>query len=366
MAVVWVFLDGVGLGVDDRTINPWAAVTDPTLIAVDGRGPSWPGAIWKPLDANLGVDGLPQSATGTTALFTGVNASAALGRHLSGFPPRELQAIIADHSVHKQALARGLRSTFANAYNEAYFKRPPFMQSVTTHAVRAAGIPFRMLDEYRNGQAVFHDLTGEMIRSQGNSEPLRYPGAPPAHSEQAEKFRERFARISQRAKRKGSPSTPPVAGSGSPMDQTVDQSSSQAASIEPMDTLADVVRREHLDVIGPEEAARRIAGLTLDHDLVIFEYIKTDLAGHAQDLDWAGNVVDEVMRFLRALLHDLDTNRDTLLIASDHGNSEDLSIRSHTRAPIPAVAVGSMAGKILSECSSITDLTPAVLDALSA
>ncbi len=363
MAVVWVFLDGVGLGVDDPTVNPWSAVADPTLIAVEGRDPSWPGALWKPLDANLGIDGLPQSATGTTALFTGINAPKILGRHLSGFPPRELQAVINEHSIHKQALDRGLRSTFANAYNEAYFKRPPFMQSVTTHAVRAAGIPFRMLDDYRAGRAVFHDLTGEMIRSQGNSGPLQYPGAPPAHSEQAEKFRERYARISQRAKRKGSPSTPPVAGNGLAEGDSLSTEATRSAS--PAETLADVVRRENLPVIGPEEAARRIAGLALDHDLVIFEYIKTDLAGHAQDLDWAANVIDEVMRFLRALLLGLDSDNDTLLIASDHGNSEDLSVRSHTRAPVPAVAVGPLAENILTGCTFITDLTPTVLDALS-
>ncbi|MCB2211648.1 hypothetical protein KQI52_05995 [bacterium] len=349
MSVVWVFLDGVGLGVDDPAINPWAAVEDPTLIAVNGRAPSWPGAVWKPLDANLGVDGLPQSATGTTALLTGINAPEVLGRHLSGFPPRELQEIIAEHSVHKQALARGLKPAFANAYNEAYFKRPPFMQSVTTHAVHAAGMPFRMLDDYRAGRAVFHDLTGEMIRSQGNSGKLQYPGAPPAKSEQAEKFRKRFERIHQRAKLKGAPTTPPDAN-----PPTAEQSES----------LPDLIKREQLPIIGPEEAARRIAGLAAGHDIVLFEYIKTDLAGHAQDRMWAASVVNEVMTFLRALLDDLDPERDTLLIASDHGNSEDLNVRSHTRAPVPSVAVGSLASQILTPSRAITDLVPAVLNAL--
>ncbi len=364
MSVVWIFLDGVGLGVDDPAINPWAAVEDPTLIAVNGRAPSWPGAVWKPLDANLGVDGLPQSATGTTALLTGINAPEALGRHLSGFPPRELQAIIAEHSVHKQALACGLKPAFANAYNEAYFKRPPFMQSVTTHAVQAAGMPFRMLEDYRAGRAVFHDLTGEMIRSQGNSGKLQYPGAPPAKSVQAEKFRKRFERISQRAKLKGAPSTPPEAGSGSASDQP---NTSEATSPAPgqSESLQDLVKREQLPIIGPEEAASRIAGLAAGHDLVLFEYIKTDLAGHAQDRMWAASVVNEVMTFLRALLDDLDPARDTLLIASDHGNSEDLNVRSHTRAPVPSVAVGPLASEILTPCRAITDLVPAVINALS-
>lgn len=348
MGVVWIFLDGVGLGTDDPARNPWAAVSDPTLIAVDGRGPTWPGAVWKPIDACLGIDGLPQSATGTTALFTGVNAPAAIGRHLSGFPPRELQAIIRDQSIHRQALAPGLKSTFANAYNEAYFKRPPYMQSVSTHAVRAAGIPFRMLDDYRSARAVFHDLTGEMISAQGNDGPLRYPGSTPGASAPVLSFRKRFEKVHRRALKKGAPVPPP--DSGNPDGES----------------FTDLVRREKLPIIGPAEAARRIAGLAREYDLVLFEYIKTDLAGHAQDRVWAAKVVREVMDFLRALLASLRADRDTLLIASDHGNSEDLTVRSHTRAPVPAVAVGPLAGEIIPRCDAITDLTPAILDALSA
>ncbi|GBE30015.1 putative mutase [bacterium BMS3Bbin04] len=103
-----------------------------------------------------------------------------------------------------------------------------------------------------------------------------------------------------------------------------------------------------------------------DYDLVLFEYIKTDLAGHARDPVWASRVIAEVTRFLRTLLTQLDPERDTLLIASDHGNSEDLSVRTHTRAPVPAVAVGPLAEDILSGCTSITDLVPAILAAFSA
>jgi len=248
VSVVWVFLDGVGVGPDDPDINPWAAIDDPTLIAVEGRLPTWPGAVHVPLDASLGVKGLPQSATGTTALFTGVNAPAKLGRHLSGFPIPKLLDIIAEESVHKKALARGLKTTFANAFNEAYFKRPETRQSVTTHAVKAAGIPFRMMDDYRAGRAVFHDLTGELIRIQGNDDKL----VPPGESKQV--VFKRFVRDS--------------------------------------DTFADRMHEMDLEVIDPEEAGRRVGGLAADFDLVIFEYVKTDMAGHNQEQGWAKDVAD--------------------------------------------------------------------------
>ncbi len=320
MSIVWIFLDGVGYGPNEPDINPWALPPDPTLIAVDGRPPSWPGAVWRPLDATLGIPGLPQSATGTTALLTGVNVPEIAGRHISGFPGPELRAIIEEHSVHRQALERGLKPVFANAYNEAYFRRPANRQSVTTHALRASGIPFLMMEDYREGRAVFHDLSGELVRIEDIENKL------PA-----------FARSKQRVMKR---------------------------YIRDPDTFASILRELDLPSIIPEEGGERIARLADEHDLVLFEYLKTDMAGHTQDMEWAQSVIDEVMCFLRRLLELLTPSGHTLLIASDHGNSEDLSTKSHTRNPVPAVAVGPLADSILHRCERITDLTPAILAAL--
>lgn len=319
MGLVWIFLDGVGIGKDDPTVNPWAAVQNPTIVSVEGRKATWPKSISKPLDACLGVDGLPQSATGTTALLTGINAPAKLGKHLSGFPTADLQNIIKEFSIHKQAIENGLTSTFANAYNEAYFRRALTRQSVTTHAVRAAGIPFRMMDDYRDGKAVFHDLTGELIRIQGNGDSLIPPVA-------KEKALRRYTRNS--------------------------------------DTFTEILKEENLEVIDPVEAGHRIAKLTPHYDIVLFEYVKTDMAGHAQDGPWANAVVQEVMDFVTTILSDLDLEKHSLLIASDHGNSEDLSVRSHTRNPISSFAVGPLSEPILSSAENITDLVPNVLKTL--
>lgn len=321
MSVVWVFLDGVGVGPDDREINPWARIEDPTLIAVEGRLPTYPGSYHKPLDASLGVEGLPQSATGTTALFTGFNAPAALGHHLSGFPIPKLIDMVYEHSVHKKALALGLKSTFANAYNEAYFRRPKTRQSVTTHAVKAADLPVRMMDDYREGKAVFHDLTGELVRLQGNQDKLK----PPVGNKEV--VFKRFERNPEK--------------------------------------FAEWMAKEDVPVIDPAEAGRRVASLVPDHDLVVFEYVKTDMAGHNQEMGWAEDVAREVMLFLRTLLEGINPERDTLLIASDHGNCEDLSVKTHTMNPVAAVAVGPDAEALLAPCEAITDLVPAVLRVLT-
>ncbi len=331
MSIVFVFLDGVGFGKNDPETNPWATVKQDSLIAVEGRGPSREGAVWKPLDACLGVDGLPQSATGTTALFTGVNAPAELGHHLSGFPNAELIEIINRASIHKQAAERGIRSTFANAYNEAYFKRPLSRQSVTTHAVRAAGQAFRMMDQYRAGEAVFHDLTGELILRQGNGDKL----SPPGSVVPKDVIERRSELVLRHAKK--------YMGDG--------------------DTFAELLDDADIPIISPEEGGRRIARLARRHDITSFEYVKTDMMGHSRNREWALAIVDEVMRFLGEILDHLDSARNTLIIASDHGNSEDLTVKSHTRNPVPTVGVGPLAERILSRCERISDLTPAILDA---
>ncbi|MBI2247843.1 MAG: metalloenzyme, partial [Armatimonadetes bacterium] len=72
------FVDGLGLGPDDAEINPVVAARTPCLEGLLGRKMTAPsdvikndGALLVPTDATLGIDGLPQSATGQTALLTG-------------------------------------------------------------------------------------------------------------------------------------------------------------------------------------------------------------------------------------------------------------------------------------------------------
>ncbi len=165
--VVFIFLDGVGLGPADES-NPFWMARTPTLrdllgapliadLAIDRPG------LWlKGVDACLGVPGLPQSATGQTALFTGVNAAAAVGMHIPAWPTSELRKIIARHSLLKRAVQAGLRATFANAYSERYWQlvaRGKLSHSASTLITLAAGLRFRTLDDLRQGQAVYWDIT---------------------------------------------------------------------------------------------------------------------------------------------------------------------------------------------------------------
>ena len=97
--IIFIFLDGFGLG-DNSEANPLANASMPFLKNIlDGRMINKNlinknTLLLKGIDACLGVKGIPQSATGQTALFTGENAAKKLGFHLPAFPNRELREVI--------------------------------------------------------------------------------------------------------------------------------------------------------------------------------------------------------------------------------------------------------------------------------
>ncbi len=123
--------------------------------------------LFRPIDAGLGVDGLPQSATGQTALFTGVNAPQLVGMHVSAFPTQALRDTINERSFLKQATDSGFRVTFANAYSPQYWQLSASRRnrhSATTWTNMAAGLRFRDLDDLERGDAVYWDITHEVAR----------------------------------------------------------------------------------------------------------------------------------------------------------------------------------------------------------
>lgn len=174
------FIDGLGVGPDDPEINPLATGLFPSLSLTEARTPGTevgPPGLAGGLDASMGVKGLPQSATGQTAILTGVNGSAALGHHMSGFPGPTLRKILLEHSILKRLVDVGASAEFANAFGPRFFERPEAERrmSATTLATLASGRPFRTWKDLLAGRAVVHDLTHWRMREWGYDLPLRTP-----------------------------------------------------------------------------------------------------------------------------------------------------------------------------------------------
>jgi len=178
LSVLMIFLDGFGLG-DRSACNPYKSARTGFLdeilgghrLYADSGRVDTSCAQMIPTDAALGVPGIPQSATGQTTLWTGVNASRTLGRHLPAYPNTALRELLKENSLFRVLGDAGLRATFANAYRPEYFeavKQRKSRWSTSSVAVMSGGQPFRTVNDLKEGQAVYHDFTNEMLIQLGH------------------------------------------------------------------------------------------------------------------------------------------------------------------------------------------------------
>ena len=168
MSVLLIFVDGVGIGTRGPH-NPLDGADSEFFALFDGEEPRLPfGGRVAVTDARLGVEGLPQSATGQTAILTGVNAASLIGRHLHGYPSPRLKQALSERSIYRQLIARGRSVTFANAYTPRYFDSRPRFVSATTVAAETAGVRLRTLEDLDRGDAVFHDFTNYSLIGMGH------------------------------------------------------------------------------------------------------------------------------------------------------------------------------------------------------
>lgn len=186
MSVLFFFIDGLGIGEKNKH-NPvykeklwqhFIKTSHLTLPAHRSQGKTY---CLIPTDARMDTPGIPQSATGQTALFTGLNAAKIIGAHITGFPGEELSAMISEHSILKQLKDMGLNVSSANAYSKQYFdlvEQKKRRISASTHTIKAANIPFKMLDDLKNQKAVFMDITHTLLKQ-------RYPEMPLISSRRA-------------------------------------------------------------------------------------------------------------------------------------------------------------------------------------
>jgi len=166
-SVLLIFIDGVGIGKRGEQ-NPLDGLDSDFFSIFQGEQPRLPfkGRL-AATDTRLGIEGLPQSATGQTAILTGVNAAKLIGRHLHGYPSPRLKQALAEHSIYKKLIAEGRSVTFANAYTTNYLESRPRFVSCTTVAAKTAGLRFRLLEDLAAGRAVSHDFTNRFLIERG-------------------------------------------------------------------------------------------------------------------------------------------------------------------------------------------------------
>lgn len=295
--VIFLFLDGVGIGPDDPAINPLAQRCYPTLGALlDGVRPvqgadrrTFPLADLVPTDAGLGVPGRPQSATGQAAILTGINAPQRLGEHYGPRPDARVRAILDEGGIFRRLRAAGLSPYFCNAYPERYFEavqRGKRLLSAVPYAAVVGGQALPTHHDVFAGRALAADFTNQAWRDE-----LGYVEAP---------------------------------------------------------------------VYTPAEAGRRLWQLAQPHDFLFFEHWQTDVLGHEQALEPAVRILQRFDGFLSGLLEVAALERTLILIGSDHGNVEDCSHGKHTTNPALSLVLGAEHHRYASQLHTLTDFVPII------
>jgi hypothetical protein len=294
--VALFFVDGLGWGPPDPLTNPTVTYGGELLRLpappVDEAPRRLESGAWaQPLDACLGVPGLPQSATGQATLLTGVNAQEVQGRHLSGFPGPTLRALLLEHSVLKQLRDAGRRPVFFNTFRSPFFDWPRERQlrmSATTVANLAADLPFFDVPDMKAGRSLYQEFTGHDLRAMGFDAPL----------------------------------------------------------------------------FTPAEAGAVLARNLPHYDFLLYEYFRSDKIGHEADRAAAEAELRHLDAFLAAVLADLPADT-LLLLCSDHGNLEDVSVKTHTRNPVPLLAWGPGAEDFVAGLTRLDEVTPRIVDLLA-
>ncbi len=145
-----------------------------------GPGFSQTRAALSPLNATLGVKGLPQSGTGQTTIFTGVNAAKLIGQHFGPYPHSKLKPLLQTKNIFRQLLDLGKSVCFVNAYPKQYheaIQNRKLRYTVTTLSSVLSGMPLRGYEELRAGDALAADIRGERWKEFGYDHlPVLTPG----------------------------------------------------------------------------------------------------------------------------------------------------------------------------------------------
>lgn len=283
MKILLFFIDGMGLGKKDTEINPFYRAKTPVFDSLLNEDLGNLVAT----DVSQGVSGIPQSATGQTALLTGKNAAKAMGRHKSGFPGPTLKNIIEKENIFKKLDKLKVDSTFANAYTPDYvqeIKNQKRRGSVTTYCVLNSSLQFRYLDDIKRGNAVYQDFTNKILINDGFN----------------------------------------------------------------------------LKEFSAKTAAENLVNIVKKHDFTLYEYFQTDITGHSQNMNKAVNLLEDLDLFLETVVENLPANT-LIIISSDHGNIEDLSIKTHSKNRVPTFLIGPDSDYAAENITKIQHITPMIV-----
>lgn len=287
--VLYIFIDGIGIGKSDPQVNPFARYDNAFFSVLGGASSFGPPGELIETDVHMGVPGIPQSGTGQTALFTGYNGPAIFGRHAAGFPPFSLRPYLKEKSILRKFAQAGLRGSLINAYTQRFFEmlqkpRTERFMSASSLMQAGSGLPFLTVEDLKEGRAIYMDITNWYLRKSDKG----------------------------------------------------------------------------VGLLPPKKAGRRMVDIARTYDLAVYEYFFPDRLGHDRSMGEARKVVKHMDGMLEGVWENIDPQEELVIVTSDHGNFEDLSIGVHTENPAPTILYGCGADFLRPRIRSLYDIPRAI------
>lgn len=300
MALYFLFVDGVGIG-KSTDENPFHTHCFPGFEKLFGcklsqgfKSIQSEKQVVLPVDANLNVEGLPQSGTGQATIFCGKNMAEVVGTHFGPYPHSKTKRYLKEESLFSDCIKLGFKPHFINAYPDAFFEFAERRNrySCTTFMTLSAGLSLNRLADIQSETAITAEIKQDYWKSK--------------------------------------------------LDLPISE-------------------------IDESQAAERLIAKGKSMDLVLYEYYLTDKAGHSRNQDQAYQSLQRLDKFIHHLLREIDreNSSDTLLFISDHGNIEDLSVKTHTKNPVP-LGVYGVGAQFFSGVKSLINIKEAVIQYLEA
>lgn len=295
MHILMLFLDGIGLGDDDPTINPFAIANMPTLIGLT-NGKRWlrdtgrqesQRALFIPTDPCLGVPGRPQSGTGQAAILTGLNVPQMIGEHYGPKPNLATREIIAKDNFFKQVKRAGKKAALLDAYPEGLhydIARGKTLRSSIQQAAFESGQELFGMTELKAKQALTPEWTGESWHSY-----LKLYDTP---------------------------------------------------------------------VYSAREAGHLLVEISRNYDFAFHSHWMTDHVGHRGPLSRGVELLELFDGVMTGVTEAWNDDEGLVIITSDHGNMEHIGNRNHTENDIPTLVIGNAKAAFADDFHDLTGYVP--------
>lgn len=295
--ILFLFVDGIGLGAENPETNPFAVANMPTLQALS-NGKGWfkdtgvqesPRALFVPTDPRLGVAGRPQSGSSQATILTGRNVPEEIGRHYGPLPNQEIRAILDAGNFFMEAKAQGLKTALLDAYP------PERLDGIDSGKRLPSSIQYAAIAA---GQSLF--TKADLIARKALT--AEYTGYP---------WRDHLG-------------------------------------------ISDI------PFFSPYEAGIELVRLSREYHFAFHSQWMTDWVGHRGTMEQAVALIEVFDEVVRGVLDAWDDEEGLVLITSDHGNMEEMDNRKHTEANVPTLIIGKDKAEFAQDFSKLSDFVPAM------